>query len=58
MPYIVTNVSAGFGREHYETQMKEETTNKILTKKYHGKTLHGNHKHIYKSKTLVKINRR
>jgi len=25
-----------FCREHYETQMKEETKHKIVTKKYHG----------------------
>jgi len=47
-----------FCRENYETQIKEETTNKLLTKKYHGITLHGTHGLIYKSKPLVKIKRR
>ena len=46
-----------FCREHYGTQTKEETTNKILTKTYHLKTLYGSHRHIYKSKPFVKINR-
>ena len=45
-----------FWWEHYETWMKQETTSKLLNKTYHGKTLHGSHTHIYKSKPSLKIN--
>jgi len=37
--------------------MKEEMTNKILAKKYHGETPHGSHGRNWQARSIVKINR-
>jgi hypothetical protein len=37
--------------------MKEETRNKILTTKYHEKTLNGSHRLTYKPKPFAKTKR-